>query len=269
MDVHLFHETGCRLVHKYKKKCTKTHFPIRRSRGGGVINWLLALVGRTMAISQLTHLHISIPASGAPPGEVPAFQGAGGPRRVSFASGVTFLGGEPTLEQSPDQVSVHRQDIQIHDPVCPDIPEEGDMDISIVKLDVPIPVLRPHRGFCIFHGRGRSGDRTVIRLCLTFRRSSLADFLGDIGDSRLIHRRCRFSQLFRKTWTTQLLPMWGHPGMSRILHPKLITCQRLLWRIFRSRWIPCRTSLRTPRLPMCSARYRCHLLKLHLISRTV
>ena len=65
------------------------------------------------------------------------------PRRVSFVSGVTVLGGEPTLEQSPDQISVHRQDIQIHDPVCPDIPEEDDMDISIAKSDVTIPVLRP------------------------------------------------------------------------------------------------------------------------------
>ena len=163
VDVHLFHEAGCRLVHKYR---VYKDIPILRSGGGGgVINRQLALVGRAMAIAQLTHLHISIPASGAPPGEVPEeyfphgplSRGAADPRHVSFASGVTVLGGEPTLEQSPDQIPVDRPDIQIHDPVCPDIPEEGDIDISIAEPDVPIPVLRPPPGFCNFHGRGTYG----------------------------------------------------------------------------------------------------------------
>ena len=54
---------------------------------------------------------------------------------VSFASGVTILGGEPSLEQSPD--------IRIHDPVCPDITEDDEMDIMNAELDVPIPVLGP------------------------------------------------------------------------------------------------------------------------------
>ena len=52
-----------------------------------------------MAIAQLTHLYISIPASGAPPGEVPAdcFPGAvtsadaDAPWRVSFAPEVSLL----------------------------------------------------------------------------------------------------------------------------------------------------------------------------------
>ena len=201
-----------------------------------MINRLLALVGRAMAIAQLTHLHISFPASGAPPGEVPEecfplgllSRGPADPCRVSFASGATVLGGEPTLEQSPDQISVDRPDIQIQYPVYPDIPEEGEMDISIVERDVPIPVLRPHRGFCNFHGRRRSGGQTVIRLCLTFRRNFPAGFLGNIGDSRLICGCCRFHQLFTIAWTTRLLPIWAHPGMSRILHPRLITYQRLL-----------------------------------------
>ena len=77
-----------------------------------------------MAIAQLTHLHISIPATGAPP-EVPEecfphgplSRGPVDPRRVSFASGVTVMGGDPTLEQSPDQIPVDRPDIQIHNPV--------------------------------------------------------------------------------------------------------------------------------------------------------
>ena len=111
-----------------------------------------------MAIAQLTHLHISIPASGAPPGEVPEdcfphgllSQGPADPHRVSFTSGVTVLGGETTLEQSPDQIPVDRPDVQLHDPVCPDIPEDGDMDISIAEPDVPITVLQPPPGFLHF-----------------------------------------------------------------------------------------------------------------------
>ena len=74
-----------------------------------------------MAIAQLTHLHISIPATGAPPEEClphgPLSRGPVDPHRVSFASGVTVMGGDQTLEQSPDQIPVDRPDIQIHSPV--------------------------------------------------------------------------------------------------------------------------------------------------------
>ena len=55
------------------------------------------------------------------------------PRRVSFTSGITILGGEPPLKQSPD--------ILIHGPVCPDVTEEDKMDIVSAEMDVPIPVL--------------------------------------------------------------------------------------------------------------------------------
>ena len=70
VDVRLFHEAGCRLVHKHRVYKDPFPHPALRGGGGGVINRLLALVGRAMAIAQLTPLHISIPASGAPPGEV-------------------------------------------------------------------------------------------------------------------------------------------------------------------------------------------------------
>ena len=60
---------------------------------GGVIPKLLSFVGRAMAIAQLTHLRISVPSSGAPPGEVPVdcFPNTDtsavtiAPRRVTFA----------------------------------------------------------------------------------------------------------------------------------------------------------------------------------------
>ena len=65
-----------------------------------------------MAIVQLTHLHISIPASGsagaAVPEEcflsVPLPQVSADPRWVSFASKVTVLGVAPESEQLRDQV---------------------------------------------------------------------------------------------------------------------------------------------------------------------
>ena len=77
---------------------------------------LLSFVVRAMAIAQLTQLHISIPASGAPPGQVPAecfpggasSQGLTSSRRVSFASSVTVLGDAPppvhTLESSAQEL---------------------------------------------------------------------------------------------------------------------------------------------------------------------
>ena len=104
VDARLFHEAGA--VWYTNIVFTRTHFPIRRSGGGGggVLPRLLSFVAGAMAVAQLTHLHISIPASGAPPGEVPeecfprrhAFTGTDGPRRVSFTGGVTILGGEPS-----------------------------------------------------------------------------------------------------------------------------------------------------------------------------
>ena len=74
-----------------------------------------------MAIAQLTQLRISIPVSGASPGQVPeecfpggtSSQGLTSPRRVLFASNVTVLGGAPPQDNSPD--------IVLHDPLCPEI----------------------------------------------------------------------------------------------------------------------------------------------------
>ena len=115
-----------------------------------------------MAIAQLTHLHISIPASGGVLSAGSAYTGPADPRRISFTSGVTVLGDEPIVEQSSDKISVHRSDIQIHDPVCPDTPDVNDMDISDVPADVPIPVLRPPRGFCTRKEWGPDGNLSTF-----------------------------------------------------------------------------------------------------------
>ena len=96
VDVCLFHKAGCRLIHKYRVHKDPLPHPALRE---GIIPNLLSFVDRAMAIAQLTHLRISIPASGAPPGEVPAdcFPGVVPPagaavtRRVSFAPEVSIL----------------------------------------------------------------------------------------------------------------------------------------------------------------------------------
>ena len=149
VDVRSFHESRCRLGHKYP--VYKDPFPHPALwGGGGVLPRLLSFVTRAMAIAQLTNLHISIPKSGAPPGEVPvkcfppsvSSQGLMDPRRVSFVIGVTVLGDDPILDRSPD--------IQIHPPVCPDVVEVEEMDSVEEVLDKPVPVIRPPPGFQSF-----------------------------------------------------------------------------------------------------------------------
>ena len=106
VDVRLFHEAGSRLVHKYRIYKDPLPYPALR---GGVIPKLLSFVGRAMAIAQLTQLRISIPSSGAPPGEVPAdyFPGADSSavkiarRRVTFAPDI-LTSMEDTLLQWTD-----------------------------------------------------------------------------------------------------------------------------------------------------------------------
>ena len=106
MDALLFHEAGRRLVHRYR--VYKDLFPHPALRDG-VIPRLLSCVCRAMAIARLTHLRISIPSSGAPPGQVPVecFPEATAPvsqsrrRCVSFAEEVTTLSADKAPELSP------------------------------------------------------------------------------------------------------------------------------------------------------------------------
>ena len=76
------------------------------------------------------------------------FTGVGGlPPSFFFASATTILGAEPDSEQSPERVPMDRPTIQIHDPVCPEVPVEDDMDVSGEVSDNPEAVLRPPPGF--------------------------------------------------------------------------------------------------------------------------
>ena len=68
VDIQLFHESGRRLVHKYRVYRDPLPHPALRE---GRITKLISLVNRAMAIAQLTQLRIAIPLSGNAPGEVP------------------------------------------------------------------------------------------------------------------------------------------------------------------------------------------------------
>ena len=69
VDVRLFHESGRRLVHRYRVYRDPIPHPALRE---GRITKLLSFINRAMVIAQLTHLRIAIPSSGNPPGEVPS-----------------------------------------------------------------------------------------------------------------------------------------------------------------------------------------------------
>ena len=69
VDVRLFHESGRRLVHRYRVYQDPIPHPALRE---GKITKLLSFINRAMVIAQLTHLRIAIPSSGNPPGEVPS-----------------------------------------------------------------------------------------------------------------------------------------------------------------------------------------------------
>ena len=97
MDALLFNEAGLRLVHR--DRVYKDPFPHPTLRDG-VIPRLLSCVG--------SHLRISIPSSGAPPGQMPAecIPNETAPvsqsrrRRMSFADEVTMLSTDDSPELS-------------------------------------------------------------------------------------------------------------------------------------------------------------------------
>ena len=68
VDVMLFHESGRKLVHKYRVYRDPLPHPALRE---GKISKLISLATRAMVVAQLTTLRIAIPASGHAPGEVP------------------------------------------------------------------------------------------------------------------------------------------------------------------------------------------------------
>ena len=66
------------------------------------------------------------------------FTGTDEPRCVSFASDITVLD--------------NSLDIVLHDPLCPDIVDEDDMDTVCATTDITAPIVRPPPGFRQFSG---------------------------------------------------------------------------------------------------------------------
>ena len=130
-----------------------------------------------MVIAQLTHLNISIPASGMPPGQVPAecFPGGGGggastwelpsSRRVSFACDVTVLGRTPA--------PIHPPDIVFGEPSDTSVMKDDDIAMGAVATDTSAAVVPPPTGHREFSwpwddwmvGSETSSDTTVEVFC--------------------------------------------------------------------------------------------------------
>ena len=102
VDVRLFHESGRRLVHRYRVYRDPLPHPALRE---GRITKLFSFLNRAMVIAQLTHLRIAIPSSGNPPGEVPSdcfpttteTSVTKKPRRVTFSPVIQSTAGEMDL----------------------------------------------------------------------------------------------------------------------------------------------------------------------------
>ena len=102
VDIKLFHDSGCRLVHRYRIYGDPLPHPALRK---GVLKKLLGFVHRTMATAQLTHLHLTVPSSGMTTGPVPLECFAVVPlsraspvsRRVSFPREVDVIESSPLL----------------------------------------------------------------------------------------------------------------------------------------------------------------------------
>ena len=157
----LFHESGRRLVHRYNIYRDPVPHPALR---GWVINNLLDFVARTMAIAQLTHLHITIPASGMGLPVVPEEcfplvllpRTSLSSRRVSFARDVAVLSSSPgsSPDRGPSSLQdravegpepVVSSDIQIHHPIYTLFPGEHPMDESPMSLYRIFRFLPPRR----------------------------------------------------------------------------------------------------------------------------
>ena len=139
-DVKLYHESGCRLVHRYRilQRFTET---LCHMCPFGVIK-VIAFVHRTMAITQLTHLYLTIPSSRTttkpvPPDCFPIFPltcKPDGPNKVSFAADVEVIG-------SPPNISSAGEELDFPDQSLPDNALHHDQDV--VTIAPPTYVLFP------------------------------------------------------------------------------------------------------------------------------
>ena len=159
VDAKLFHDSGHCLVHKYQIYRDPIPHPALRGR---VVSKLINFVARAMAIAQLTHLHLTIPASGSVGEKVPEEcfppvllpRGSVSTQRVLFASRVAVIDSMP--ESLGDQAMegpepTGSSDILIHRPTYQLFPGRDPMDES--PLEFPSITVPPG-----FNRIVRSGD---------------------------------------------------------------------------------------------------------------
>ena len=143
VDIQLFHESGRRLVHKYRVYRDPLPHPALRK---GRITKLISLVNRAMAIAQLTQLRIAIPLSGNPPGEVSTdcFPKTDELDKVKMTKRVTFTpGGQtPSVHVDPEIADQEETSTEEMAGMLPqEIGEPGTKDIRTVS-PVPPPGFR-------------------------------------------------------------------------------------------------------------------------------
>ena len=155
------------------------HPALRGGGEGGVFPRLLSFVVRAMAIAQLTQLKISIPESGAPPGQVPAD---------------CFPGGTPSQKlTSSRHVSFSSSGVQ--ELLRSAVAEEDEMDTvgrgTTDTMDTPPTIIPPPPGFSQFSWTYQDwsvGDE----LCLFMFTKELPGWLPwHSGACQLICHRCR------------------------------------------------------------------------------
>ena len=136
VDIRLFHESGRRLVHKYRVYRDPIPHPALRE---GRITKLLSLVNRAIVIAQLTHLRIAIPSSGNPPGEVPSdcfpttteTSSTKKPRRVTFSPVIHSTAGamDPPTVDEEDTLTDSPMTSIIEEKVRPEAQEKTDVQL--------------------------------------------------------------------------------------------------------------------------------------------
>ena len=143
VDARLFNEAGCRLVHKYR--AYKDPFPHPALREG-VLPRLLSFVSRTMAIVQLTQLHISIPRRGRPRARYQSnvfrwyvFTGTVEPPSCIVSHDVTVLSDAPPLVHSPDIFCMSRFVLRSV--------KRTIWILGGATMDTPNPIISPPPGF--------------------------------------------------------------------------------------------------------------------------
>ena len=123
-----------------------------------------------MAVARLTHLRLSIPSSGAPPGQVPAacFPDAVAPvaqplpRRVSFAEEVTTLNTEKSPEFSPISLPLTQ-------PVVEEMEEDTPTsEVDEIQTTTPQSGMPPPPGFPPFMFPEDDGGMDVDEICARF-----------------------------------------------------------------------------------------------------